>query len=115
MSYLETPDGVRLRLCDRGDGARAFVLLHGWKQSHRLWDRVVPLLDREFRVVAFDLRGMGESDKPGDPYTFAELADDLAFVLGGTQPQTSVARDEQVTVDVEGDGIGELPEALVQQ
>jgi non-heme chloroperoxidase len=81
MSYLETPDGVRLRLCDRGDGARAFVLLHGWKQSHRLWDLVVADLAERHRVVAFDLRGMGESDKPNSRYTFDELAGDLAFVL----------------------------------
>jgi non-heme chloroperoxidase len=80
MSYLTREDGTRLRVAVRGSGP-ALVLVHGWKQSHRLWDRVVPLLSREFRVVAVDLRGMGESDKPGDPYSFAELADDLGFVL----------------------------------
>jgi non-heme chloroperoxidase len=77
---LTRPDGVRLRSLVRGKGP-AIVLVHGWKQSHRLWDRVVPRLAADFRVVAFDLRGMGESDKPDDPYTFAELADDLGFVL----------------------------------
>ena len=81
MTYLETPDGVRLRLCDRGEGAHTFVLVHGWKQSHRLWDQVVARLAPRHRVVAFDLRGMGESDKPNSRYTFDELADDLAFVL----------------------------------
>jgi non-heme chloroperoxidase len=80
MSFLETPDGTRLRVCDRGSGARAFVLVHGWKQSHRLWDPVVARL-ASHRVVAFDLRGTGESDKPNSRYTFAELAGDLAFVL----------------------------------
>jgi non-heme chloroperoxidase len=80
MSYLVREDGTRLRASIRGDGP-AVVLVHGWKQSHRLWDRVIPLLECDFRVVAFDLRGMGESDKPGDPYTFHELADDLGFVL----------------------------------
>ena len=81
MSFLETPDGVRLRVCDRGAGRNAFVLVHGWKQSHRLWDPVVARLARRHRVVAFDLRGMGESDKPNSAYTFDELAGDLAFVL----------------------------------
>jgi non-heme chloroperoxidase len=81
VSYLTRPDGVRLRVLARGSGP-AIVLVHGWKQSHRVWDRVVPRLARDFRVVAFDLRGMGESDKPDDPYSFAELADDLGFVLG---------------------------------
>lgn len=81
MSYLETTDGVRLRLCDRGRGERPFVLVHGWKQSHRLWDLTIARLAERHRVVAFDLRGMGESDKPNSRYDFDELADDLAFVL----------------------------------
>lgn len=81
MSYLETPDGVRLRVCDRGRGERAFVLVHGWKQSHRLWDLTIARLAEHHRVVAFDLRGMGESDKPNSRYDFDELAGDLGFVL----------------------------------
>lgn len=81
MSYLETPDGVRLRLCDRGPAGSAFVLVHGWKQSHRLWDEAVTRLSQRHRVVAFDLRGMGESDKPNSRYDFDELSADLGFVL----------------------------------
>lgn len=81
MSFLETLDGVRLRVCDRGSGRRAFVLVHGWKQSHRLWDPVIARLARRHRVVAFDLRGMGESDKPNSDYSFEELAGDLGYLL----------------------------------
>ena len=81
MSFLETPEGVRLRVCDRGSGRSAFVLVHGWKQSHRLWDPVIARLARRHRVVAFDLRGMGESDKPNSDYSFEELAGDLGYLL----------------------------------
>ncbi len=81
MSYVETPDAVRLRLCDRGSGPAPFVLVHGWKQSHRLWDLTIAELASRHRVVAFDLRGMGESDKPNSRYDFDELAGDLEFVL----------------------------------
>jgi non-heme chloroperoxidase len=81
VSYLELPDGVRLRLCDRGAGELPFVLLHGWKQSHRLWDPTIARLAARHRVVAFDLRGMGESDKPNSRYDFDELAGDLGAVL----------------------------------
>jgi non-heme chloroperoxidase len=80
VSYLTTPDGVRLRVCDRGQGP-AIVLVHGWKMSHRIWDRTVAALEDRFRVVAFDLRGMGESDKPNGRYDFDELSDDLGHVL----------------------------------
>ena len=81
MSFLETDDGVRLRYTDRGEGGPPIVLVHGWKGSHRLWDQAVARLERTRRVVAFDLRGMGESDKPRCAYDFDELAGDLAFVL----------------------------------
>lgn len=81
MSFVTTPDGVRLRLSDRGAGDRAIVLVHGWKLSHRVFDHAVLRLSREFRVVTYDLRGMGESDKPNCGYDFDEHAGDLAFVL----------------------------------
>lgn len=81
MSFVLTPDGVRLRLSDRGQGAAAILLVHGWKQSHRLWDETVAHLETRHRVVSFDLRGMGESDKPNTRYDFDELAGDLAFLI----------------------------------
>lgn len=82
MSHLATPDGVRLRLSDTGDGPSTIVLVHGWKQSHRLWDETIASLSARHRVVAYDLRGMGESDKPRARYDFDEYADDLAAVIG---------------------------------
>jgi non-heme chloroperoxidase len=81
MTYLKTPDGVRLRYTDRGEGEHTIVLVHGWKGSHRMWDPAVYRLTREFRVIAFDNRGMGESDKPAGRYDFGVLAGDLGFVL----------------------------------
>jgi non-heme chloroperoxidase len=81
MTFLTTPDGVRLRYSDRGEGEHDVVLVHGWKGSHRLWDQAVARLEGAHRVVAFDLRGMGESDKPRGRYDFDELAGDLGHVL----------------------------------
>lgn len=81
MSFLETPDGVRLRLSDRGAAEPPIVLVHGWKGSHRLWDPVIARLEGFHRTVAFDLRGMGESDKPCARYDFDELSGDLGVVL----------------------------------
>lgn len=84
MSWLELRDGLRLRVSERcggGDGPPV-VLVHGWKGSHRLWDRtVVELEARGARVVAFDLRGMGESEKPSGRCDFDTFADDLGEVL----------------------------------
>jgi non-heme chloroperoxidase len=81
VSHLVTDAGVSLRFSDRGEGAPAFVLVHGWKGSHRLWDPAVARLAESNRVVSYDLRGMGESAKPRGDYDFDEHADDLQFVL----------------------------------
>jgi pimeloyl-ACP methyl ester carboxylesterase len=82
MTWIEVGAGVRLKFSDRGgaDGP-ALVLVHGWKGSHRHWDRLSYRLRNDFRVVSYDLRGMGESDKPRAAYSFAEMANDLGAVL----------------------------------
>ena len=103
MSFLTTPEGVRLRYTDRGEGDHTVVLVHGWKGSHRMWDPATFRLMREFRVIAFDNRGMGESDKPGGAYDFGVLAADLGFVLEtlGAQDVTLVGWSMGCTISLE--------------
>jgi pimeloyl-ACP methyl ester carboxylesterase len=103
MSFLTTPGGVRLRYTDRGEGEHTIVLVHGWKGSHRMWDPAVYRLMRQFRVIAFDNRGMGESDKPGGVYDFAVLAADLGFVLDslGVDDVTLVGWSMGCTISLE--------------
>jgi pimeloyl-ACP methyl ester carboxylesterase len=114
MSFLTTSDGVRLRVTDRGAGP-PILLVHGWKLSHRVFDRQVARLAEEFRVVAFDLRGMGESDKPNSRYDFDELAGDLGFVIAdlGLEDVTLVGWSMGCTVSLaylesSGAGVGRL-------
>lgn len=86
MSFVIADDGVRLRVADRGPrDAPAVLLVHGWKGSHRLWDRTVVELMETHRVVSFDLRGMGESDKPGHGYDFERMAADVASVIAAAE------------------------------
>jgi pimeloyl-ACP methyl ester carboxylesterase len=65
-------------------GAPAVLLLHGWPDSHRLWRNQVPALTGAgFRAVAPDLRGFGDSDRPGDvaAYGLAHILGDVVGVL----------------------------------
>lgn len=70
------------RLYYESTGAGAPVLLvMGLGMSATGWWRTVPVLAERFRVLAFDNRGVGRSDRPPGPYTVADLADDAVAVL----------------------------------
>jgi haloacetate dehalogenase len=56
-------DGIRIKAISGGNGP-ALLLLHGHPQTHAIWHKVAPTLARHFTLVAADLRGYGESDKP---------------------------------------------------
>ncbi|TSE00127.1 alpha/beta fold hydrolase [Skermania sp. ID1734] len=69
--------------------APTIVLVHGWPDTHHLWSGVVPLLADEFHVVAYDVRGHGESTNPPDVSDFrlSELAKDLFAVIDATSSE----------------------------
>jgi pimeloyl-ACP methyl ester carboxylesterase len=62
--------------------ASAIVLVHCFTCSIDWWSGMIPLLAREHRVVAIDLRGHGGSEKPSDGYTMPAQANLLAEALG---------------------------------
>jgi pimeloyl-ACP methyl ester carboxylesterase len=58
------------------------VLIHGWPLSGEAWKEQVPALQQAgFRVVTYDRRGFGRSDKPISGYTYDTLAEDLHTLL----------------------------------
>ncbi len=76
------PDSVRLHIDDSGGNGRPVVLIHGWPLSAQAWEPQVPVLRAAgYRVVAYDRRGFGRSDKPESDYSYDTLADDLERVL----------------------------------
>jgi pimeloyl-ACP methyl ester carboxylesterase len=81
MPFIEATGGTALFVTDWGAG-RPVVLVHAWGLNSGMWDRQVPdLVDAGHRVVTFDRRGHGRSDRPGGGYDLDTLADDLACVL----------------------------------
>lgn len=86
MTEVTTDKGlfrkVRLHVDDTGGSGRPIVLIHGWPLSGASWAPQVPALtDAGFRVVTYDRRGFGRSDKPKKGYDYDTLADDLAGIL----------------------------------
>src|SRR5512138_3562067 len=76
-------DGVRIRFIDQGTG-EPIVLLHGLGGSVESWSTVGILQDlsRDHRVIAFDARGHGKSDKPHDPRQYGrQMALDVVRLL----------------------------------
>jgi pimeloyl-ACP methyl ester carboxylesterase len=74
---LRLPAGLKLAYRDWGGRGEPIVLAHGLASSYRIWDFVAPLLAERFRVVAFDQRGHGRSDKPDESFDFATYVGDL--------------------------------------
>ncbi|MFF2086944.1 SDR family oxidoreductase [Nocardia sp. NPDC058176] len=72
--------------------ADTIVLVHGWPDTHHLWDTVIPLLSERFHVVAYDTRGHGASTRTQRTADFRldELARDFYAVLDAVSPDRPV-------------------------
>jgi pimeloyl-ACP methyl ester carboxylesterase len=84
---------VELAVWEGGNADGPVVLLvHGWPDTHHLWHGVMTALAPDFRVVAYDTRGQGESSDPGSDEAFAlpELARDLYAVVDAVSPDAPV-------------------------
>jgi pimeloyl-ACP methyl ester carboxylesterase len=67
---------VRLHYVTAGDGFPV-VLLHGWPQSWHEWRHIIPGLSIHYRVVAPDLRGLGDSSHPPGGYDKKTVGGDV--------------------------------------
>lgn len=59
----------------------AVVCVHGLTANHTCWASVADALSPAHRLIAYDLRGRGESDKPGTGYSLAQHGEDLLGLL----------------------------------
>jgi pimeloyl-ACP methyl ester carboxylesterase len=67
-----------LEYLEQGDPAGIpVILLHGYTDSRRSWERILPMLPNSLRVFALTQRGHGESDKPASGYAPADFAGDV--------------------------------------
>ncbi|MFD9626724.1 alpha/beta fold hydrolase [Peribacillus muralis] len=70
LSYIET-----------GNGNKTLLFIHGFCGSHEYWNDIVSKLKDDFRIIAVDLRGHGESQPIGASFSIEDMANDIASVL----------------------------------
>ncbi|KMO29151.1 alpha/beta fold hydrolase [Methylobacterium aquaticum] len=73
-------NGIRQHYLEAGSGPPV-VLLHGFPETSYAWRYQIPPLSRHYRVIAPDLRGYGETDKPASGYDKRTMAQDLVALL----------------------------------
>jgi pimeloyl-ACP methyl ester carboxylesterase len=86
---VRSADGTRLHVEVFGpEDGETIVLAHGWTEVLRFWTYVIRRLERKgFRVVAYDLRGHGDSEPAsGGDYAIRRFGQDLEAVLEGCVP-----------------------------
>ncbi|WP_433461501.1 SDR family oxidoreductase [Spirillospora sp. CA-128828] len=86
-------DGVDLAVYEQGDRSNPTVLLvHGYPDTHAVWDEVAGRLAGRFHVVRYDVRGAGASSRPfgSRRYTFDYLMSDMRAVLDAAAPERKV-------------------------
>jgi pimeloyl-ACP methyl ester carboxylesterase/predicted glycosyltransferase len=90
--YVER-DGMRVFWELYGEGEPTVLLLPTWSIIHsRHWKMQIPYLARHCRVLTFDGRGNGRSDRPGEPDAYAEreFAADALAVMDATETPSAV-------------------------
>ena len=86
MSYFKTKtyekgENITLSYYDYGEG-QPIVLIHGWPLSHKMWEYQVPVLvEAGYRVITYDRRGFGESDRPWNGYEYDTMTADLKDLI----------------------------------
>jgi non-heme chloroperoxidase len=81
MPRISVARNVNLYVEDWGAG-KTIVFLHGWPFDHRIFDyQMIALAKRDCRVIAVDLRGFGQSDKPWDGNNYDTWAIDTGKVI----------------------------------
>src|SRR5437899_2480802 len=90
---VRSTDGVDLAVFETGHPHNpTIVAVHGYPDNHHVWDGVVELLAQRYHVVAYDVRGAGESDQPSGraAYRQQRLTDDFVSVLDAVSPDEPV-------------------------
>jgi len=79
--WAKSGDGVRIAYEVHGKGALALVFVHGWSCNRSFWAGQIEPFSRQFKVVAIDLAGHGDSGRNREKWTIQSYGDDVAAVV----------------------------------
>jgi pimeloyl-ACP methyl ester carboxylesterase len=84
-------DGIRMHYVTQGEG-KLLLLLHGFPDFWYVWRFQIPELAKRYRVVAPDLRGYNETDKPEgvDNYRLNLLAGDISRLINALDEKRAI-------------------------
>ncbi|MCH5583523.1 alpha/beta hydrolase [Shimazuella sp. AN120528] len=81
MPFITVPDGTRVYYEESGEG-EPLILISGQGLDHTFWDPIRDDFADNYRVIVYDQRGTGQSDKPSTPpYTTRMFAQDVIALL----------------------------------
>ena len=83
-------DGARIHYVNYGKGSEALVLIHGWTCNLDNWRDNIPDFARRHRVIAIDLPGHGQSDKPQVTYSMDYFARAVEAVMRDAKVKRAV-------------------------
>jgi 3-oxoadipate enol-lactonase len=84
-------NNINIAYEDCGNGP-PLLLLHGFSLDHTMWSAQVEKLQRSYRLIIPDLRGLGETEDPVQTFSVADMADDAAALLEAVDiPAAAVA------------------------
>ncbi len=90
---VTSADGSRLAVFESGNPEGPVVVaVHGFPDNHTVWDGIAAELGDRFRVVTYDVRGAGDSDKPigRAAYRMERLTEDFRAVIDDVSPDAPV-------------------------
>lgn len=106
--FIDVCDGQRLARQVNGDGP-AVLLIHGGSTDSRMWDAQVKALQANYRVITYDIRGIGDSSRPSKHY---RMSDDAFAVLDGQAAKAAAVVGFSIGASIALDMAARSPERV---
>src|SRR3989337_2848578 len=88
---VELPNRVKLQYVEQGNSTSLpLILLHGYADSWRSFERVLPHLPKSIRAFALTQRGHGDASRPATGYRSRDFVTDLAEFMDALDLETAV-------------------------